>query len=270
MNAQSKIDKTARYKWSVLDDQGKFKMISKHDLVIPTDHYQRPASEAKVLRIASKFSWAAFQVISVSEAENGKYHVIEGGHRTRAAMKRNDVDLLPCMVFQMDSIQDEAKAFLEVNVNRSPMSAVDRHHAYITSGDVIAVKVENLARQCGRKIEKGQGPNSISCVNELRRCLSDDEDAMMRVWPVICKLCEGTKLTRDIVIGLFWLERRLAGGISSTKRARRIFDVGFQKILDGSRQGREYHGNPGAAAIADGILKQVNHGLRSKWVISDE
>lgn len=269
MNAQSKIGKP-RATWSQLDSQGKFKMISKHDLTIPTDHYQRGGSEQKVQRIAAKFSWAAFQVISVSNDGNGRYHVIEGGHRTRAAMKRNDIDMLPCMVFEMDTIEDEAKAFLEVNVNRAPMSAVDRHKAYIISGDVVAVKVENLVKRAGRKIEAHQGPHSLSCVNQLRDCITDDEDAMYRVWPVICELCEGQKITRDIVIGLFWLERRVSGGISTPKRARRILDVGFDKILSGSRQGREYHGHPGAKAIADGMLKQINHGLRTKWVFGNE
>ena len=269
MNAQSKIGKS-RETWSQLDRQGRFKMISKHNLIIPTDHYQRNGSEKKVQRIAAKFSWAAFQVISVSDDGNGTYHVIEGGHRTRAAMKRNDVDMLPCMVFEMETVEEEARAFLEVNVNRAPMSAVDRHRAYIIAGDRVAVKVENLVKQAGRKIDASQGPNSISCVNELRKCITDDEDAMLRVWPVIFNLCEGQKITRDIVLGLFWLERRMNGGISSTKRARRILDVGFEKILAGSRQGREYHGNPGSRAIADGMLKQINHGLRSKWVVGNE
>lgn len=269
MNSQSKISKR-RETWIQLDRQGRFKMISKHDLTIPIDHYQRSGSEGKVQRIAAKFSWAAFQVISVSYDGNGRYHVIEGGHRTRAAMKRNDVDMLPCMVFEMDTIADEAKAFLEVNVNRAPMSAVDRHRAYIIAGDDVAVKVENLVTQSGRKIESSQGPNSISCVNELRKCIVEDEDAMCRVWPVIFNLCEGQKITRDIVLGLFWLERRMNGGISSAKRARRILDVGFEKILAGSRQGREYHGNSGSKAIADGMLKKINHGLRSKWTIGDE
>lgn len=270
MNAQIKIDKVARYKWSELDEQGEFRMINKHDLIIPTDHYQRPASEKKVLRIASSFSWAAFQVISVSDNGNGKYNVIEGGHRTRAALKRDDVYNLPCMVFEMKTIEDEAKAFLEVNVNRAPMSAVDRHHAYIASGDILAIKVENLVRASGRKVEKGAGAHSISCVNELRKCLADDEDAMMRVWPVICALCEGQKITRDVVIGLFWMERRIEGGVSAPAKARRICHVGLQRIIDGARHGREYHGHPGSSAIADGILKQINHGLRAKWKIKDE
>lgn len=269
MNAQTKIDKARRYKWVDLDGQGTYRMISKHDLIIPTDHYQRHGSDAKVLKIASRFSWAAFQVISVSDNGDGKYNVIEGGHRTRAAMKRSDVDRVPCMVFEMASIEDEAKAFLEVNVNRSPMSSVDRHHAYIIANDDLAIKVENLAMAAGRRIEKGQGAHSISCVDNMRQCLSEDEAAMNRVWPLICNLCEGQKITRDIVLGLFWLERRMDGGITSPKRAKRILDVGFERIFVGSRQGREYHGHPGSSAIADGMLKQINHGLRSKWILPD-
>lgn len=269
MNAQSKVGKVKRYQWKDLDRPGVFRMISKHDLIIPTEHYQRAGGDQKVNKIASRFSWPAFQVISVSDIGGGKYHVIEGGHRTRAALKRNDVDLLPCMVFVMDSVKDEAEAFLEVNVNRAPMTAVARHRAYIVTGDPVAIKVENIVRQSGRRIESSQGPYSVSCINELRVCVQEDEAAFLRVWPVICNLCEGNKLTRDIVLGLFWLERRVNSGISNPRRAKRIYDVGFQRILDGSRQGREYHGNPGSKAIADGMLKQINHGLRNKWSVSD-
>lgn len=268
MNAQSKIDKVERYKWRPLDAPGQFRMINKYDLVIPTDHYQRAASVAKVRRIAAKFSWAAFQVISVSEIGGGKYHVIEGGHRTRAALERHDIDVVPCMVFRMPTIKDEAKAFLEVNVNRNPMRAVDRHQAYIAAGDEIAMKVEEAVRQAGRKIDASQGPKVVSCVNELRKCISEDETAFNRVWPVIYSLCEGHKLTRDIVLGLFWLQRRVEGGVSSQKRAKRIYEVGFAEILEGSRQGREYHGHPGPTAIADGMLKKINHGLRHKWTLA--
>lgn len=269
MNSQSKISKVDRYKWSKLDQPGSFKMISKHDLIIPVDHYQRNGSDAKVNRIAAKFSWSAFQVLSVTKAGGGKYRVIEGGHRTRAALKRDDVDMLPCMVFEMDTVENEAKAFLEVNVNRMPMRAVDRHKAYITAGDDLAIKVEAYVTVVGRRIESNQGATSISCVNELRRCIAEDENAFCRVWPLIADLCEGKKITRDIVLGLFWLERRVDGGICSRNRYRRVLDVGFEKILSGSKQGREYHGNPGAKAIADGMLKQINHGLRSKWVVQD-
>lgn len=268
MNAQSKIDKVKRYKWRPLDAPGQFRMINKHDLVIPTDHYQRVASTAKVRRIAANFSWAAFQVISVSEIDGGKYHVIEGGHRTRAAMERSDINFVPCMVFQMPTIKDEAEAFLQVNVNRQPMRAVDRHRAYIAAGDEVAIKVEAAVRQAGRKIDASQGPNYVTCVNELRKCIVDDAPAFNQVWPVVCSLCEGHKITRDIVIGLFWLHRKVEGGIASPKRAKRICEVGFMEILEGSRQGREYHGHPGASAIADGMLKKINHGLRNKWKLT--
>lgn len=251
-----------------LDRPGVFRVVSKHDLIIPVEHYQRGGSDAKVTRIANNFSWAAFQVLSVTDVGGGNYHVIEGGHRTRAAMKRPDVDMVPCMVFEMETIQDEALAFLEVNVNRKPMSAVDRHHAYIVSGDPLAVKVENAVRESGRRIEAGQGAHSISCVTELRRCIHDDEPAFYRVWPVISRLCEGRKITRDIVLGLFWLERNVEGGVSGPARSRRIYDVGFDRLFEGAVQGRAYHANNHPKSLADGMLKHINHKLRNKWVVA--
>ena len=265
MTQKPNVNKVAKYKWTALDKPGRFAWLPKRDLIVPVETYQRGGTNSKELRIAANFSWAAFQTISVCEVEDGKYHVIEGGHRLRAAMKRNDVVKLPCMIFDIPAEDDQAKAFLMVNKERKPMSGVDRHQAMLVAGDPLALKVENAAQEAGRKIGSASDGRHISCVNELGKCIQADEVAFNRVWPLIYTVCEGRRLTRDMLLGMFRLERFVAGGICTAARARRIASVGYDALIEGSRQGREFHGHPGDAAIADGMLKKINKGLHIKW-----
>jgi len=260
------LDKVSRYKWKPLDKPGRFEWLPKHKLIVPTETYQRKGTNSKEVRIASNFSWAAFQTISVAGRCDGLYNVIEGGHRLRAAMKRDDVLNVPCMIFDISDEKDQAKAFLSVNKERKPMSGIDRHKAMIIAGDPVAAKVENAVNAIGRTVGKsGQSAREVSCINEMRRCIETDEQAFNRVWPVIAEVCEGRRITRDIVIGIFRLERFVDGGVSSGVRASRVISVGYDALIEGSRQGREFHGHPGETAIADGMLKKINKGLRNKW-----
>ena len=267
MTRHDKISKIDRYRWASLDLPGEFSWIRKEDLVVPDESYQRNGTDAKELRIASRFSWSAFQTISVSKRSDGRYNVIDGGHRLRAAMRRDDVKTIPCMVFHLGDDKGQAEAFLSINRDRKPMSGVDRHKAMLVAGDPMAEKVENAAMEANRPIAKSSDGTHISCVNEIARCIKDDEAAFNRVWKTIYTVCENRRLTRDMLLGLFWLERFVDGGISSAPRARRVLAVGYDALYEGSRQGREFHGNPGAAAIADGMLKKINKGLRQKWEV---
>jgi len=88
---KSKIE---RYGWTVQDGQGELRLISKHDLAVDYASYQRIANNAKTLVLARDWSWIACGALIVA-SRGGALHVVDGGHRLVAAMKRDDITMLP-------------------------------------------------------------------------------------------------------------------------------------------------------------------------------
>lgn len=261
------MSKLERYKWSDPGKPGRFQVIHKDQLVIPVDSYQREASggdgDKKVLRIAANFSWVAFQVVSVVERD-GVFYVLDSGHRVRAARKREDIQMLPCMIYELDSIVDEAKAFDVINSNRKPMSAVDRHQAHIVQGDDVAKKAEKYALAAGRVIGKKTGAGSIACVNDLKKCIREDDKSLSSVWPVVVELCEGHGLTQDILNGLYYIERRASEPASSKRIRGKIMQIGYEGIARAAKEGAAYNGARSGKNFAEGIMKAINKGFQKK------
>jgi hypothetical protein len=94
MVAKKKVDKVTRYGWLEADDLGDLCLLSKRDLNVD-NRYQRERKHPKVLAIARGWSWPACGVLIVAVREDGRYWVVDGGHRWAAAMERSDITHLP-------------------------------------------------------------------------------------------------------------------------------------------------------------------------------
>lgn len=258
-------DKVSRYGWAQLDEPGTFELIDKHDLKIPEDSYQREStSESKVLKIASEFSWIAFGALIVV-LRDGQYWVVEGGHRHRASMRRSDITKLPCMVFMSEDEREEAKNYRVINTNRKAMDGVDRHKAYLVEEDRVALMIENMARDADRSVTRTAGPHSIRCVNDLRKCIEDDEDAILRIWPLITELCRGEALHQKILRGLFYIEKHSEESLSRTKWEKRLTSVGYEELMKSISRATAFYSKGGPNIWASGIVQAMNKGLRNRF-----
>jgi len=103
-----------------LGEKGKASYLSKDVLQFDTS-YQRPEITAFVWHIARNFSWKLFGTVSVSQRINGEYFVFDGQHRVLAARLRDDIDNIPCLVFNLDGVSEEAEAFLDLNTERADL-----------------------------------------------------------------------------------------------------------------------------------------------------
>ena len=260
-------DKVSRYGWVDPGIPGRFVMLHKDQIVIPADSYQRSAAggeaDRKVLKIASEFSWIAFQVVSIAERD-GVHYAVDGGHRVRAARRRSDISMVPCMVFESESIKDEAKAFDVVNSNRKAMGAVDRHRAHLVQNDEVAIKAELYAAKASRVISKNGSSGTISCVNDLKRCIKEDECALSTIWELVVSLCEGQKMVHSVLMGIYYIERYATEPASSDRISRKIRSIGYEGIAKSAQSGAAYHGHRSPKAFADGMLKVINKGFQNK------
>lgn len=140
--------------------------------------YQREMSRrgvSNVRRISENFDWSKFAPVIVAPVEGGRFAVVDGQHRTTAAMLRG-IESVPCQVVQADRAK-QAEAFAAVNGHVTKTTPQQLFHARLTAGDPQA---KELAEVCAAaevfvtrrnlvqaKMRKGQ----TQAVGALRRCL---------------------------------------------------------------------------------------------------
>lgn len=257
--------KEIRYKWSSPDRMGTFALISKNDLRVDSG-YQRDVIDRKALRIASGFSWPAFGAILVARRSDGSRWVVDGQHRHAAAMQREDVDLLPCMMFDSAGDVIEAGDFLASNTERKPVTAIEKFRAQMKVGDVHAVAVDSMLRDAQRTLSENQSGSTIRCVALLMKLVSTPRfrAPFLRVWPVVVMACHGEQMAECVIDGLTYIEANLPDGVSISDRrwSSRIAAIGSDGLTRAARSGAAFCGAGGARAWAFGILQAVNHKLQ--------
>ena len=115
--------------------------------------YQRDLtaeSRKRIHAIAAEFDWSCFTPVIVAAIEGGRFAVIDGQHRSLAALLIG-VELVPAMVVVADRAR-QAKSFAAINGNRTRMSAAAIYRAALAAGDETAVAVDRLARECGARV----------------------------------------------------------------------------------------------------------------------
>ena len=259
-----KIDKVKRYRWTIDHQPGTFAMISKDSIAV--DHrYQRTLNEGKKLEISSNFNWVAFGAISINRRINGTLWAIDGQHRLAAAKNRNDIDVVPCVVFNIpDNIEEEASAFLALNTLRRPLQSKDKFRAQLISGDKVAMMAEHLVHLAGRSIEGESVGNGIDCLTALMTSLKRDADTTDRIWPLIVELCRDKRIDSRLLIGMTHCEARLvdengeSSSLLQSANKRKLIEVGHSGIMKSIGEACAFYHRGGEMVFARGILNIVN------------
>lgn len=259
------------YDWRIDDRKGDLRYIHKSKLHI--DHrYQRDnVSNARVLEIARDWSWMACGVLLVVQRRNdGKYWVFDGQHRALAAHKRDDVGDLPCCVFQGESIESEADAFLRANNTRGPMQKVDAFKAMLVSGDEVAIAVRDMVSRSGYEIKRGGGGSGVvSCVGTLMWAYRSDPSLCQSVWELCVELFGGDYLVGPFFASLFYLEqhcRKHGESVLAGKNRAKLIREGHEAIGKRMASAKAYHGKGGSKVAASGVAELLNKGRRTNTV----
>ena len=131
--------KEEKWKWARPSSPGTYRQINKSELNID-DRYQRDEqSRDRVMRIARDWDWSLFEVLMVAERSDGTFWVFSGGHRVRASFYRSDIQALPCLVFSMNDVADEARAFIAVRKMSSSIKALDTYRACVCSSGASSI-----------------------------------------------------------------------------------------------------------------------------------
>lgn len=262
-NGQSKKD---RYGWSDPGSQGEMKHIEKSQLEIPKE-YQRDLSETKVTELTKLFMFAAFGVLTVVQRACGMFVVADGQHRLYAALRRSDVRLIPCIVFKVSSLEEEAQIFLAINTGRRALTAIEKLKAEEISKDPVSELVVKEIEKNGLEIKKAVShAGQIKCVAACKKVAEQDP----RSFPLIIKMAADLSFAAkipvpaDLIMGLHYLHKNIDGGIVEPRLHARIRTVGAALILEEvARFLRVMKG--GEKTIGDAMLSAINKGLRTKF-----
>lgn len=264
--------KESHYKWISRNEPGELVYVSKNALMV--DHeYQRELNDAKRLRIAAKFNWAAFGVLLVSRRKGGLLFVIDGQHRLAAAKSRSDINEVPVAIFDLaESIEDEAFDFLVANKERRPLSGLESFKALLTTSDETALSVQRLVVASDREVGVA-GPKTVACVVQLYRCVVTDAAAMERSWPTIAAICDGQRVDNRLVAGLFTMERKLLDqngekrSIAEAKIRASLGDAGYVKLMRSIGESCAYYKRGGEMVFAQGCLNVLNYKRQHRFTL---
>lgn len=273
VNSRTGKTKVQQYGWELKDKPGDLVWLNKSELHV--DHsYQRSAKNIRVLHIAAKWSWLACGVIVVAKRENEqRFYVVDGQHRVLAALKRSDIERLPCLVFRTESAKEEAAGFYDANTGRRLPTGLEKWKAQLMRGDATTVFVDALIRSSGRVAGNANGGSGeVRCLSSLLRLAETDRERLGRMWPLVADVCKGQTLHERVLEGLLWLEARMPEGQSLTdKRWReRVTRIGFSGLLESAQRAATFYARGGPKVWGLGMLEAINKGCRIHMALADD
>lgn len=265
----SGVDKTKRYGWITKDEPGVLKMLHKDDLKIHPS-YQRDITQEKVKEITAAWSWLSLGALVVGE-RNGEYWLIDGMHRATSAKRRSDITYLPCVVFQTADVKAEARAFLDLNTGRKPVTAVAKQKAMVAAEDATAIFVQKACSELGLTIRPSASKaGEIKCVAWCVKRASEDASSFLQVLGLAAEIsaADNIHVAERLLEGLWFINAKCEGGITSQRIAKRLREKGARALIDSANRASAYYARGGGMIWAQGMLAELNKGLRIKFTMS--
>jgi len=265
---ETKIEKLG---WTTRGRRGVYRDIPKG--LINIDHtYQRAGiNNGRVLKIAKDWSWVACSVVVVAQRPDGSYWAVDGQHRVLGARKRPDITELPCLVFVVEKIEEEAAAFVELNTMRGPVKSIDAFKAKVLAGDPVALEIDRMVRSEGYSVGKGQAEFRVGCVGAFDNLMRVDADLVRRLWPLIAEIHAGEVIYDRTLRGLFHLESTLRRrgddqSVFDDRNRAALVKAGPRKIAQAIHAAVNSYGKGGERSYALGCLEVLNARRKSNRI----
>jgi len=264
-NKKAGVDKVEKFSWSKSSGSGRYQSIEKYELHIDGEYQRDAVSQKKIMKIAREWDWMLFGCLLIAERKDGTYWVYDGGHRVRASFHRGDIDKLPCMVFDSDCIEDEARAFVGKNTMKSNVTAYQKHIASVSAGEPIAIIIEDIITSNGYHPAPHTRKNGFTAIGKLNNMVKENETISREVFSVCCRISDDGQNISSMVLGaLFFLCKSCEINISSGEFFGKLMDsglLGIERVIT-----REKHmlGMGGDKVSARGVLNILNKGKRRK------
>lgn len=130
-------------------DRPDVRMVRVADMQIETS-YQRSLStkSVKLIRqIITNWDWSRFKPPIVSEADGGRYNVVDGQHTAIAAASHPQIAFLPCVVIDAQTVKQRAASFVSHNTNRVAMTSFQIFMGRAAAGDPVASDLVEIIKE---------------------------------------------------------------------------------------------------------------------------
>lgn len=243
------------------------------------ERYQRGEAKSHVKRIVRDFRPVLVGAILVAEREDGSLAVVDGQQRV-AALRKMDIETVLALVHRSESMEGEAKYFVDFNTGRKNMRPFEIFYSDLASGDEEAHKTKEIAEEYGFYISdtgRGQSSNGlvpIRAVTALRtvcrgrvRGLRSGESALHRTMEVL-SLWRTHPAGRDgdliAGLGIFFIAAP-DDQLDLSQLHDRLERVGPFEIRRRAAARVESRGGGGRAdAVAETIRDEYNRGRRCR------
>lgn len=244
------------------NNPGKLFEIEKRALTVE-ETYQRQSSESDVGKIAANWFWPALGTIVVSHRK-GQYYVVDGQHRVLAANMREDVEMLPCIVHEGMSVEEEAAMFYLLNNNRKNPTTIEKFKAILAAKDENAMYVSAELAKRGFSVAKS-GANTTNCIQAMMISAKKNKKRFTRALNLCADICHGQSIPKMLFSGLDFVDskREIDKDFSD-----RLMDVGFKDIAKAIRHAVFYENSWHPRSCAKGIVTAANNGNKSKIEIA--
>lgn len=265
------VEKTRRYGWVTRDEPGELVMLHK-DLLQMHPAYQRDVIPQKVTEITAAWSWLSCGALIVGR-RGGEYWVIDGQHRALSAKRRADITSLPCVVFDTADLKQEARGFLDANTGRKPVSAIAKQKALVAAGDEVAEFVQKTCDSLGVAIKpyatKGR---ELKCIAWCIKRAAEDRESFAAVLALVADLSDSDNIALpERVLEAVWiLNAKCGDGLADKRLEKRLREKGARSLLEAANRAAAYYASGGGRVWAEGVLAELNKGLKNKFSISAE
>lgn len=263
------VDKAIKYRWAKPSSPGVFMQIDKKALSIDGRYQREKDSEEAVLRIARDWDWCLFGTLKVSDRGDDGYWVFDGGHRTRASFFRSDITLLPCMVFQLADIGDEARAFLAGARMSKAINSYDSFRASAVAMEPVAMRTSEILNELGISACKNTATrgSQLKCIYTIQKAVEINQAVAKSVLSV-CRDMAGDQPVSGVVFnGLFTLVNHFVGRDILAEYEDTLSRLTQAEMEAGIRQMKAETGKGGQAIYAKGVMAVLNKGKKTKRLV---
>jgi len=137
---------------------------------LSVDSYaQREYKDDRAQTIADRWTVEKRGVFKVSRRDSGGDWVVDGQHRRGAMLKLDKHDeLVPCLVYEGLTIEEEAFLFLADNADNWKPTAIDIYRLSLVAKDPVALAIQSILDEHGLHVSQNLDQHSIAAVGSLR------------------------------------------------------------------------------------------------------
>ena len=260
--------KREKYDWADPGSAGVFQLLPKLELNVDYDAYQRATIHPKSTKIAREFWWPLFEPLMVAKRNDGRYWVFSGAHRLRAARMRDDVTVVPCIVYYGMDLEDEAKAFRLGAKNRSAISAFDSHRAAVTGGDEIAIEARRIVEMNGYSISKNVGEFCFRGIGTVEAQVKKDRVLAEKAFALAAEIAGGSWFSHEILVGVFYILQRRPDAFDRSTIAK-LAVIGARGLASAITRDRVISGKGGERQCGLTLLAEINRSRKIRRIALD-